>query len=139
MLRSHELHSLVLAEAAGTGGVLCPIAAISVKGGLSESSGISSHPGYCCFIGVISREAQGKKHNNGIYSHLRQKRGNHASLFRIQLVFNSCIYLEFYLTFFPLVCMHGKTLQLCLILSDTMDCRLPCSSVHGTSQARILE
>ena len=139
MLRSHELHSLVLAEAAGTGGVLCPIAASSVKGGLSERSGISSHPGYRCLIGVIWREAQGKKHNNGIYSHLRQKKMQPCILVRIQLVFNSCIYLEFYLIFFPLVCMHDKSLQLCLILSDTMDCRLPCSSVHGTSQARILE
>ena len=55
------------------------------------------------------------------------------------MVFNSCMYLEIYLVFFPLVCMHDKSLKLCVILSDTMDCRLPCSSVHGTSQARILE
>ena len=83
MLRSHELHSLVLAEVAVTRGVLCPIAASSVKGGLSERSGISSHPGYRCLIGVIWREAQGKKHNNGIDSHLRQKKCKHAFLFRI--------------------------------------------------------
>ena len=83
MLRPHELHSLVLAEAAGTVGVLCPIAASSVKGGLSERSGISSHPGYHCLIGVIWRTVQGKEHNNGIYTHLRQKGWNHACLFRI--------------------------------------------------------
>ena len=73
MLRPHELHSLVLAEAAGTVGVLCPIAASSMKGGLSERSGISSHPDYHCLIGVIWRTVQGKEHNNGIYTHLRQK------------------------------------------------------------------
>ena len=43
MLRSHELHSLVLAEAAWTVGVLCPIAASSVKG---EMSG-------CKFVGTF--------------------------------------------------------------------------------------
>ena len=34
-------------------------------------------------------------------------------------------------------CVHPKLLQLCLILSDPMDCRLPGSSVHGIFQARI--
>ena len=29
--------------------------------------------------------------------------------------------------------------QLCLTLSDTMDCSLPGSSVHGIFQARVLE
>ena len=29
--------------------------------------------------------------------------------------------------------------QLCLTLSDPMDCSLPGSSVHGISQARVLE
>ena len=29
--------------------------------------------------------------------------------------------------------------KLCLTLCDPMDCSLPCSSVHGISQARILE
>lgn len=33
-------------------------------------------------------------------------------------------------------CMHA---QLCLILSDPMDCSLPGSSVHGVPQARTLE
>ena len=83
MLRSHDLHILVLAEAAGTVGVLCPTAASSVKGGLSERSGISSHQGYHCLIGMIWRKVQGKEHNNGIYTHLRQKGWNHAFLFRI--------------------------------------------------------
>ena len=32
-----------------------------------------------------------------------------------------------------------KSLQLCLTLSDPMDCSLPGSSVHGILQARILE
>ena len=31
------------------------------------------------------------------------------------------------------------SVQLCLILCNPMDCRLPGSSVHGISQARILE
>ena len=107
MLKSHELHSLVLAEAAGTVGILCPIAASSLKEGLSERSGISSHSGYHCFIGVCRlrmedmEESSGKEHNNGICSHLRQKGWDHAFLFRIWLVFNSCIYLEIYLTFSP--------------------------------------
>ena len=60
MLRSHELHSLVLAEAAGTVGVLCPIAASSVKGGLSERSGISSHLGYHLSHWVEMEESSGK-------------------------------------------------------------------------------
>ena len=29
--------------------------------------------------------------------------------------------------------------QLCLTLCDPMDCSLPCSSVHGILQARILD
>ena len=33
----------------------------------------------------------------------------------------------------------AKLLQLCPILCDPMDCSLPASSVHGISQARILE
>ena len=35
-------------------------------------------------------------------------------------------------------CTHGKLLQSCLTLRDTMGCS-PTGSVHGTSQARILE
>ena len=35
--------------------------------------------------------------------------------------------------------MHPKSLQLCLILCDPVDCSLPGSSVHGILQARILE
>ena len=38
-----------------------------------------------------------------------------------------------------LVCVCSKFLQLCLTLCDLMDCSLPGSSVHGISQARILE
>ena len=33
----------------------------------------------------------------------------------------------------------AKLLHLCLTLSDPMDCRPPGSSIHGISQARILE
>ena len=33
----------------------------------------------------------------------------------------------------------AKLLQLCLTLSDAMDCSLPGSSAHGILQARILE
>ena len=35
--------------------------------------------------------------------------------------------------------MHAKSLQSCLTVGDPMDCSPPGSSVHGTSQARILE
>ena len=34
--------------------------------------------------------------------------------------------------------IHAQS-QLCLVLCDLMDCSPPDSSVHGTSQARILE
>ena len=33
----------------------------------------------------------------------------------------------------------AKSLQLCLTLSEPMDCSLPGSSVHGIFQARVLE
>ena len=33
----------------------------------------------------------------------------------------------------------AKSLQMCLILCDPMDCSLPGSSVHGISQAKVLE
>ena len=36
-------------------------------------------------------------------------------------------------------CMRAELLQVCLTLSDPMDCILPGSTVHGTLQARILE
>ena len=36
-------------------------------------------------------------------------------------------------------CVHAKLLQLCPILSDSIDCSLPGSCVHGIFQARILE
>ena len=38
-----------------------------------------------------------------------------------------------------LVHLHAKSLQLCPTLCDPMDCSPPCSSVHGISQATILE
>ena len=34
---------------------------------------------------------------------------------------------------------ESKVTQLCLTLSDPMDCSLPGSSIHGISQARVLE
>ena len=37
------------------------------------------------------------------------------------------------------VCVHAKSLQSCLTLSDPMDCSLPGSSMHGIPQARILK
>ena len=44
---------------------------------------------------------------------------------------------------FLLQCMKVKSesevTQLCLTLSDTMDCSLPGSSIHGIFQARVLE
>ena len=44
---------------------------------------------------------------------------------------------------FLLQCMKVKSesevAQLCLTLSDPMDCSLPGSSIHGISQARVLE
>ena len=36
-------------------------------------------------------------------------------------------------------CVHAQSLQSCMTLCNPMDCSLPGSSVHGTSQARILE
>ena len=38
-----------------------------------------------------------------------------------------------------LLCVCVKVSQLCLTLHDPMDCSLPGSSVHGISQARILD
>ena len=37
------------------------------------------------------------------------------------------------------LCVHAKSLQLCLTLCDPMDCSPPGSSVYGILQARILE
>ena len=37
----------------------------------------------------------------------------------------------------PLLCIHAKSLQLCLTLCDPVDCSLPGSSIHGILQARI--
>ena len=37
------------------------------------------------------------------------------------------------------VCMHTKSLHLCLTLCNALGCSLPGSSVHGIPQARILE
>ena len=37
------------------------------------------------------------------------------------------------------MCMHAKSLQLCLTLCDPMDCSPPSSNVHGILQARIVE
>ena len=38
-----------------------------------------------------------------------------------------------------LVHLHAKSLQLCPTFCDPVDCSPPCSSVHGISQATILE
>ena len=37
------------------------------------------------------------------------------------------------------MCVHTKSLQLCLTLCDPMDCSLPGTFVHGILQVRILE
>ena len=37
------------------------------------------------------------------------------------------------------LCVCTKSLQLCPTLSNPMDCSLPGSSIHGISQARVLE
>ena len=37
------------------------------------------------------------------------------------------------------MCVHAKSLQLCLTFCDPMDHSLPASSVHGILQARILD
>ena len=34
---------------------------------------------------------------------------------------------------------ESEVAQSCLTLSDPMDCSLPCSSIHGIFQARVLE
>ena len=46
------------------------------------------------------------------------------------------VLLLFYLTD---VCTRAKVLQLCPALHDPVDCSPPGSSIHGLSQARILE
>ena len=40
---------------------------------------------------------------------------------------------------FVCVCVCVLVTQLCLTLCNAMDCSLPGSSIHGISQARILE
>ena len=40
---------------------------------------------------------------------------------------------------FTMLCVCAKSLQSCTTLCSTMDCSLPCSSVHGILQVRILE
>ena len=42
-------------------------------------------------------------------------------------------------SYLELMCVRAKSLQLCLTLSDPMDCSPPGSSVHGILQARLLE
>ena len=37
------------------------------------------------------------------------------------------------------MCVRAKSLQSCLTLCDPMACSLPCSSLHGILQARVLE
>ena len=44
-----------------------------------------------------------------------------------------------YLTYMQSVCMHDKSLQLCLILCDPIEYSQPGLSVHGILEARILE
>ena len=39
----------------------------------------------------------------------------------------------------PLHCCEREVTQLCLTLSDPMDCSPPGSSIHGIFQARVLE
>ena len=46
---------------------------------------------------------------------------------------------QFYMKLLTCVHVRAKLLRLCLTLCDHMDCSPPSSSVHGTSQARILE
>ena len=40
---------------------------------------------------------------------------------------------------FPLSCSESEVAQSCPTLCDPMDCSLPCSSIHGIFQARVLE
>ena len=47
--------------------------------------------------------------------------------------------LEWVAISFSNACMHAKSLQSYLTLSDPMDCSLPASSVHEIFQARVLE
>ena len=39
----------------------------------------------------------------------------------------------------PMVCMHAKSLRLCLTLCEPMDHSLPGSSIHGILQPKMLE
>ena len=45
----------------------------------------------------------------------------------------------FYGPGWEVACMHAKSFQLCLTISEPMDCGPPGSSVQGILQARILE
>ena len=77
----------------------------------------------------ILRDIQVEAYNsNWVYSHRAQVLKDLGCRQRWRVIFSFCDY--------ECVCL---VTQLCQTLCDPMDCSPPGSSVHGTSQARILE
>ena len=64
---------------------------------------------------------------------------NGIQLNKYSIMIKKSIHFEKIMYWGMIICMHAKTLQLCLTLWDCMDCSLQGSSVQGISQARILE
>ena len=77
---------------------------------------------------------------------------NHSSRFLVafrqflSLVFQDsimrCMHIKIVMSFWriePFIIMYSKVAQSGLTLRDPIDCSLPCSSVHGIFQARVLE
>ena len=75
-------------------------------------------------------------HQDKVVTHERA----YGIILKCQLYHHSCKIL-FTLGFMIILCMYvcAMSLQSCLTLCNPMDCSLPGSSVHGISQARILE
>ena len=69
----------------------------------------------------------------------RRASNDRAVEVRTRLVDHGCHLWELLEVGYCLQCVCAKSLQSCPTLCDTMDCSPPGSSVHGISQARILE
>ena len=78
-----------------------------------------------------------KNNNNNVSVRVRSNCNPHTLLSEVQ---NGTATLENSRFFkFEIYLLCTKPLQSCPALCDPMECRLPCSSVHGILQARILE
>ena len=63
----------------------------------------------------------------------------HIVFFLLEIFFLPSLFGEFLVILTINVCVHAKSLQLCVTLCNSMECSSPGSSVHGILQARILE